>query len=222
MGRRHGRRSRPRPCVSPGAAWGRQRPWARLGGGGCRAAAATGLRFRVRPPPGAGCSPLPAAPARGPRGRGRAGPHERMNGGGGAARGPASPRSQPVPLRSAAAAPIGSPAPGHLHAARPLAEPLPRPPRLRFTCAAELPALGAGRPHPPPASLAPRPDRAARPAAPTRPPGRTWPCTRRLRRVNRLEPSVAWIRWKEDNNLDRSVCVCARVRVLAVLHCNTC
>lgn len=121
--------------------------------------------------------------------------------------GPASPRSQPVPLRSTAAAPIGSPAPGHLHAARPLAEPLPR---LRFTCAAELAALGAGRPpaaSPGSARSAPGP---RRPPRRSNPPGRTWRCARRPRRVNRIEPSVAWIRWKEDDNLDCYVCVCVR------------
>lgn len=134
---------------------------------------------------------------------------------------PASPRSQPVPLRRAAAALIGSPGPEYLHTARPFVEPLPRPPRLRFTCAAEFPALGAPAASiPPPAPLHPRP---TAPPDPRRPalrsllraclPGKTWHCPPRLRRLNRLEPSVAWIRWKKDNNPDPCVRVCARVRV---------
>lgn len=108
---------------------------------GCRAASAPCCGSPGRPP---GAGP------------GRAGPGAAA-GGGAAPRpcpsppGAASPRNQPVPLRRAAAAPIGSPRPGHLHTARPLVEPLPR---LRFTCAAELAALGAPAAGcPPPARL---------------------------------------------------------------------
>nr|XP_047915893.1 keratinocyte proline-rich protein-like [Anser cygnoides] len=132
--------------------------------------------------------------------------------------GPASPRSQPVPLRRAAAAPIGSPRPVHLHTARPLAEPLPR---LRFTCAAELAALGAPAAGcPPPARLGSARLGAAQPSpAPpaSRPGPKSWRCPPRLHRVNRLQPSAARTRRTEDNNPEP--CVCARP---AVLHCNAC
>ena len=128
--------------------------------------------------------------------------------------GPAPSRNEPVPLRSAAAALIGWPRPVHLHTAGPFAEPLPRPPRLRFTCAAELPALGA------PAASCPPPRRSRQPGPAPRPPG-ALVLPSRLLRVNRLQPSVAWIRWKEDNEPDLCVCVCVCAREwLATLHCN--
>lgn len=128
--------------------------------------------------------------------------------------GPAPSRNEPVPLRSAAAALIGWPRPVHLHTAGPFAEPLPRPPRLRFTCAAELPALGA------PAASCPPPRRSRQPGPAPRPPG-ALVLPSRLLRVNRLQPSVAWIRWKEDNEPDLCVCVCVCARAwLATLHCN--
>lgn len=179
-GERHRRRSRPR---TGGAAAFRRGPL----GAGRRGLRGSGSRRGCFRAPG-----VPRCRRRRPGGRGAGGARDRTSAwmAGAEPRPGPAPRSQPVPLRSAAAAPIGWPAPGHLHAARPLAEALPRPPRLRFTCAAECPALGARRPRPPPAPLAPRPDRAARPgcssARPSAPDSR--PCPPPLRTGTRLQP----------------------------------
>lgn len=199
-GRRHGRRSRPRTDGVGGFARGR-----------------SGLRFP--------CCGSRAGCSRGPGARGTIRAHEWR----GRCRAPAPPPPGASQSLCAALPPLPL-----ARRRRDICMRLARW-RSRFPgrpgCASPAPPswphlAPAARPQPAPASLAPRPHRAARPAAPTRsnPPGRTWRCARRPRSVNRIEPSVAWIRWKEDDNLDCyvCVCVCARVRVLAVLHCNTC
>lgn len=207
-GGRHGRRSRPRTDAFRHGPLGAGRSWV---------AADAGLLL-----PGSRCRapvPLAAAPvagcSRGPRGRGRAGPHESMNGGGGAAPRPrlppepASPSAQrcrrPHWLAGAGTFACGSPiggaaspaAPAALHLRRRVARTWRRPP---------APTPGSAR-------SVPGPRRPPRLLQGARPPGKNWRCARRLRRVNRLEPPVGWIRWKEDNNLDRCVCVSACVRV---------